>query len=193
MRRLMISCFLMSILELVSAGRVAGDTFTWELPASPTIMSGDYTGGLPFFEDGSYSLISGAPFSENGIPQAPGVFQFSTPAGGGGVALADSGLDTLFIDAFGPQVYSGMESAPTFVPGTYMLNNDLPDGPLGTLVIAQADGIDSFTYQFPAPTPTPEPSSLLLLLIGTGTLASVCFARRKKIVAHDHGSNSRPA
>jgi hypothetical protein len=175
MRRLMISCFLISILGLLSAGRVSGDTFTWQLPSSLTIAPGNY-------DTGSFFSVLDVPYFENGVAQSPGFLQFynSDPMVGGGFVLADSGLDTLFIDAFGPQVYSGMESAPTFVPGTYILNSGLPDGPLATLVIAPAGGTeDSFTYQFPAPTSTPEPSSLLLSLIGTGMLALLCFTRKK--------------
>ena len=174
MRRLMISCFLISILGLVSADRVRADTFTWQLPSSLTIAPANYSTGV-------YFDVLDVPYSENGVPQSPGFFEFYTyapPDNLGGFVLADSGLDTLFVDAFGPQLYSGMENAPTFVPGTYLLNSDSPNGPLGTLVIAQANGIeDTFTYQFP--TPTPEPSSLLLLLIGTGTLGLVCFTRKK--------------
>ena len=72
--------------------------------------------------------------------------------------------------------------APLDVTGAHLRSLPLLNAVLNALctvalVIAQADGIDSFTYQFP--TPTPEPSSLLLLLIGTGMLALLCFTRKK--------------
>ena len=75
--------------------------------------------------------------------------------------------------------FTANRNARTFVPGTYILNSDLPNGPLGTLVIAQVNGIeDTFTYQFP--TPTPEPSSSLLFADRhRGRLGLVCFTAQE--------------
>ena len=58
-----------------------------------------------------------------------------------------------------------MEDAPTFIPGTYKLNNGTLTGPIGTLVI-------SFSS-----VSVPEPSSLILL--GGGLISLLGFARKK--------------
>ena len=63
MRRLMISCFLISVLGLVSAGRVGADTFTWQLPSSLTIAPANYSTGV-------YFDVLDVPYSENGVPRA---------------------------------------------------------------------------------------------------------------------------
>jgi len=164
MRRLIIGGLLIGILGLVSASRAradggvdtftynfGGNTFSWQLPASPTIGAGD-------FFTSHYFEIFDVPYTENGVAQAPAeLIFFSAPAEGGG-------FEGALLDAFGMQLYSGTEEAPTFLPGTYDLNNGSSTGPLGTLVIS-------------TPIPSPEPSSLML--IGSGLLSLFGLARKK--------------
>ncbi len=169
MRRLMIGGLLIAVLGLVSASRAQadgfdsftytfdGNTFIWQLPSSPTIGAGN------FVPNGSFDIFD-VPYSENGVDQTPSEFDFfsSSMAEGGGFQIITPSL-TSPANTFGAQLYSGMESAPTFVPGTYDLNNGSTTGPLGTLVISSVTA--------------PEPSSLLL--VGSGLLSLLGFARKK--------------
>jgi hypothetical protein len=164
MRRLIISFSLIAILGLVSAGQAkadsndnfsyqfGGNTFSWQLPASPNVGS-DYFIGQFFY-------ILDVPFSENGAPQTLADLAFYSTGDGGGVELYNG--STTFIDAFGAQLYEGLESAPTFLPGSYELNNDSATGPVGTLVIS-----------------TPEPESLLLVGIGIFALIGLGLKKEK--------------
>ncbi len=169
MRRLIIGGLLIAVLGLVSASRAQadgfdsftytfdGNTFIWQLPSSPTIGAGN------FVPNGSFAILD-VPYSENGVDQTPSEFDFfsSSMAEGGGFQIITPSF-TSPVNAFGGQVYSGMESAPTFVPGKYDLNNGSSTGPLGTLVISSVTA--------------PEPSSLLL--VGSGLLSLLGFARKK--------------
>jgi PEP-CTERM motif len=166
MRRLINICFFIAILVLALAGQVkadgndnftyqfGGNTFTWQLPASPNVGS-EYTIGQDFY-------IPDVPFSENGVAEGRGTFVFYSgqPGIGGGLELYNT--NATLINAFGAQVYDGFESAPTFLPSTYELNNGSATGSVGTLVIS-----------------APEPGSLMLLSVGMlGLIVLAC----KKII-----------
>jgi hypothetical protein len=171
MRRLIFGGLLIAVLGLVSASRAQadgvdtftytfeGNTFVWQLPSSPTIGAGDFVLG------GNFAILD-VPYSENGVAQTPSEFDFfsSSDAEGGGFEIITPSL-TSPANAFGAQLYSGMENAPTFVPSTYDLNNGSTTGPLGTLIISTSS------------VSTPEPSSLVLM--GSGLLFLLGFARKK--------------
>jgi hypothetical protein len=170
MRRFIIGVLLIAVMGLVSASRAQadgvdtftytfdGNTFVWQLPSSPTIGAGDFTLG-------NFFAILDVPYSENGVAQTPSEFDFfSFPLGEGGFEIITPSL-TSPANTFGAQLYSGMEDAPTFIPGTYQLNNDSPTGPTGTLVISTSS------------VSVPESSSLILL--GSGLLSLLGFARKK--------------
>ena len=172
MRRLIFGGLLIAVLGLVSASRAQadgvdtftytfnGNTFVWQLPSSPTIGAGDFVLG------GNFAILD-VPYSENGVAQTPSEFDFFSSSMGqtGGFQIITPSL-TSPANTSGPKLYKGMENAPTFVPGTYDLNNaDAPTGPLGTLVIS----ISTVSI--------PEPSSLTLM--GSGLLFLLGFARKK--------------
>jgi hypothetical protein len=170
MRRLIIGSLLIAVLGLVSASRAqadgvdtftysfGGNTFIWQLPASPGPIDPSNFTGVMF-------AILGVSYTENGLAQIPTEFDFFSFGDLGGFEIIPPTMSgPPPANTFGAQLYSGSTESPTFIPGTYHLNNDSPDGPLDTLNIA-----------------TPEPSSLMLL--GSGLLALLGFARKKIILA----------
>ena len=130
--------------------QAGGNTFEWQLPASPT--------ALDFVIDGfGFGVLTG--FTENGTAALGEINFFNgDPFVGGGLQVVDS-LGNVLVDAFGPQVYSGPEGAPTFLPGIYsqldFADPAQPDGILATLTVTEV-------------APVPEPSSVVLL--GSGLL-----------------------
>jgi hypothetical protein len=171
-RRLLSFCFLIAILGLFSTSlaeaddlftyQFGGNTFTWELPASPPIVTPPDTAMAGMF----FELV-GVQFSENNGPQAPGTFDFfQAPDNLGGFELFPMGNSNPIVNTVGPQLYTGGEGSPTFKLGTFDLNDFVTGAPAGSLKIRS----------------TPEPSSLLLL--GTGALALLGFARKRIIAQH---------
>ena len=172
MRRYLIaSCLVLAVFTLFSATpaqadtidnftyQAEGNTFTWQLPSSPTILASDFLPGL-FFG------IPDIAYSENDIPQNPASLTFLSLPLGGGFFLGDIIQGIVPILTSGSQIYSGPEDAPTFLTGTFCLTDFSSGG---------ADGIPA-TLTI---TSVPEPSSLMLL--GTGMLALLGFALKKAI------------
>jgi len=130
--------------------QIGGNTFTWELPSQPLVAPGNAA-------PGSYFTLTDVSVSENGAPATLGIMDFFSVDYGGGLDFYVG--DYYYIDAFGPLLYSGSETSPTFLTGTFTDltdygNGDI-DGPpigIGTLQISS--------------TAVPEPSTLLLLMLG---------------------------
>lgn len=125
--------------------QVGDNTLTWQLPSTPTIPSGDVYG--------TAFTIPDVFVTENGGTTVDATLTFYSPASGGGFDLYIG--DFFYLgNAFGPQIYSGPESNPTLLTGTYLFND-----------IGNGDGSISCQGDLQV-TSVPEPSALSLLVIG---------------------------
>jgi len=133
-----------------------GDTFTWDLPSNPANTPSNVYSGAGF-------IIPDLSFSENGINMV-GTLDFYNNSSGGGFDLW-VGDYSFLSDAYGPQLYTGSESAPTLLTGTFSLTDYGNDssGPCGGTLQA---------------TTVPEPSSLYMLGIGLLILLGVAGLRK---------------
>lgn len=86
----------------------------------------------------------------------------------GGLEIDDFYGETVLVLTDGPQLYTGSEELPTFLLGTFTLQ-DLVNGGTYTLTVADAAVV-------PPTTDVPEPASGALLLGGLGML----YAARKR-------------
>jgi hypothetical protein len=133
--------------------------FSFQADTHPTILEFG-NGGFNFaFSNFSYSL--------NGSPVAimPTFIRFFSGGNGGGFAICFNGTNAQnCTDAlgfiFGPQMYTGMTSAPTLLPGPFTSD-------LGFVVNSAAFDLGNTAVQT---TVTPEPSALLTLAAGLLTL-----------------------
>ena len=136
----------------------AGNTFTWQLPASPVVDGVDVFPGIAF-------VLNDVPVYENGGPAEMGSFMFFSTSCAGGFDLSFG--DDLMVNTGWEQLYSGPESNPTFLTGTYSLTDDAVNisGLPGTLVV-------------PGTPAVPEPSALVQLTIGLLALGLCSAAKR---------------
>lgn len=128
-----------------------GNTFTFSLPSSPTPTAVD--ANCPSGFTGEFCLAGVSVSIVGGTDTA--TMEFFNAANGGGLAF-----DTLSL--FGDQLYTGTETSPTFLPGTYALESGATTFPDYTLQIRAV---------------TPEPASWLLL--SSGLLGGVTALRRR--------------
>ena len=173
MRRYLItSCLVLAVFTLMLATQAkadsidnfiyqaGGNTYTWQLPSSPTLSPDSFLTGVVFG-------ITDIAYSENDIPQDPAALNFLSLTFGGGLSLNDliQGISPIIASDF--QIYGGSEDAPTFLTGTFGLTDYASDanGLPATLTI----------------TAVPEPSSLMLL--ATGMLALLGLALKKTVVS----------
>jgi PEP-CTERM motif len=131
-------------------------TFSFTLPATPTDIFLD-----PQFSGNEFS-ISNVPVDFDGTTSV-GLLQFFDDEAGGAFNFFS---DTVALELFGSQLFTGSESVPTFIPGTVYLGEG---GPIAYWVLDISA----------VPAATPEPSALVLLATG---LASFWGARRRRFL-----------
>jgi hypothetical protein len=126
-----------------------GNTFAWVLPTNPVISPGNFQLG------GSFT-IPDVSFTENNGAPTLGTVDFFNSSLLGGFDLYVGSFDFLS-DAQGSQLYSGPESGPTLLAGTFFLTEFGNSGtPLGTGTLTATT----------VSTSIPEPSTILLSAIG---------------------------
>ena len=129
-----------------------GNTFQWQLPTNP----------VPSLVDPGFGFeLTNVSFTENGVSNLGTMDFFSAAGGEPGFDLWIGDLNFL-INAFGPQMYTGPEDAPTMLPGSF-----------GFIDTANPGGSTSGSVST-----VPEPSSLLLL--GVGLLAALAISVLRK-------------
>lgn len=126
-----------------------GTTLTFALPTQP-IDPPQILGG---FNNLDVDIVL------NGTPTIASDIGFFTPANGGGFSMQP--VDVPGFGAFGPVVFSGTTTAPTFVDGVYEML-DFDGRRQGTMTITST---------------VPEPGTLTLLGLG---LAGLGLMRRRK-------------
>src|ERR1700757_2519508 len=128
----------------------SGITYTWTLPTNPVIDPANVYPGLGF-------TIPDWSFSESTNPNPMvGTFDFFNSSIGGGFDLKTGG-GTL-INAYGLQLYTGPESAPTMLVGAFSTFLDYGSDTSGSSPPSSGNSLQS--------TSVPEPSTLSLLTIG---------------------------
>lgn len=144
---------------------VGGQTFQWQLPAAPTPTGdnvfppfGFILGNVSVTDNVGTTLTDIGFYANNSFIDNGGGFDFQ--------------FGDLYMDAFGPQLYSGFENSPTFIIGTYQM----------TEVGSIAGSLESDNAGVPAKlvissAPVPEPSTFILLIVGS--LGVLLMARRR--------------
>ena len=136
----------------------SGPTYAWSI-AVPVIVT------IP--QPNNSFVVNDISYTADGAP-ATADFVFYSASKGGGFILANTPT-TYLISEYGPALYTGPETAPTFTLGTFTLTDALGT-PNGTIDISEVTS-----------TATPEPSTLLLT--GLGIVGLFWVARKRRYTA----------
>jgi len=142
--------------SLTDPGNTNNITFSYTADASTTVDEGYW-----------FEINSPVNWFLNGADQGGSNLSLWNIGSGGGIVLGFN------LNLWGPQLYTGTESAPALVAGTYSFDNTYPvlNGPL-TLILTGTPGGNTVS--------TPEPSSVLLLGVGLlGMLGLTAYQSRR--------------
>ena len=167
----------------------SGDSWHWsfEIASTPVISTFDL--GLDF-----ESAVTNFEFSDNGtvIPALTGSqteISFFSVAQCGGLATDDQ---TTIDECADNQLYSGAESAPTFVPGTYSPELIPEVGGCGDILTAICSGVTFGNITVAVvPAQTPEPSSVVTVIVPV--LIMAFFARNRRVRVRPDATRSANA
>lgn len=153
-------------------------SFSFDVDSNPSVSNVSVGNWFDVaFTDFSYTL-NGAPVTGLGTPEIT-VFSAPPMVTGGLFQICFQGLGTCSaafgpeygLSLFGPQIYSGSESSPTILAGSYS----------PTVLDVVVDGLSSNGLPGAGPvTITPEPSSVTLLACGSALLLCVLVRSRKR-------------
>jgi hypothetical protein len=140
------------------------NTFTWTLPTNPTP---DY-----YLVDWGFTLdnVSFSETGSGGTTTGTGTMDFFNGTYNEVYFDLWAGNYDYLIDAYGPQLYSGLESAPTMTAGPFTVNKDY----------GSSNDVPQFYGTSGDATSVPEPGTLPLLTIGLAIGLAFTFLNLRK-------------
>ena len=133
-----------------------GNVYTFSLPSNPVPAAA---------APSAYFILNNIAVSINEQPEITAELTFFSSANSGGLDIFPVSSISPIVSLDGSQLYTGLETAPVFAPGTFSLGNPETEKPYSLFIVEAV------------PPAVPEPSTLLLL--GTGLVSAVGAVQRK--------------